>query len=292
MNNSNPLQSGTSTYMASARYRPHPLPLDLANPRLASNDAYAVKFQEILRDGESLVIARVKVSTPIEHAFVLRRLDTGAISLTSMFRAAFPGAPLNAEKNECRWVKTAYDTSGANREGGALFSGTWVPTAVAQELAPSYRLDHVLKLLLAAEPTPSLELYRGARTMTEPRSSIPARNTSRPRYHGSVHTAEPHLPNVSRRGYAKAPTLVPRRTPVGDLSTTGFLPAPTVSGRAPRHAYNGVAGPILHARDTDGGRSSGSDARAVGRRYIIYWDLVVAAVLSAILALVCYRVLC
>jgi hypothetical protein len=44
---------------------------------------------------------------PNEHAFVLRRYDTGAISVTTMFKAAFPGATEEEEEREMRWVSLA-----------------------------------------------------------------------------------------------------------------------------------------------------------------------------------------
>lgn len=38
------------------------------------------------------------------HAFILRRYDTNAISLTTMFKVAFPGASEEDEKREMDWV--------------------------------------------------------------------------------------------------------------------------------------------------------------------------------------------
>lgn len=39
-----------------------------------------------------------------EHAFILRRYDTGAISVTTMYKAAFPTASQEEEDREMRWV--------------------------------------------------------------------------------------------------------------------------------------------------------------------------------------------
>lgn len=41
---------------------------------------------------------------PTQHAFILRRYDTNAISLTTMFKVAFPGATDEEEKKEMDWV--------------------------------------------------------------------------------------------------------------------------------------------------------------------------------------------
>ena len=38
------------------------------------------------------------------HAFILRRYDTNAVSLTTMFKVAFPGATEEEEKREMEWV--------------------------------------------------------------------------------------------------------------------------------------------------------------------------------------------
>lgn len=105
---------------------------------LEDPDALVVKFQTIVRDGKEIVVGRLKVATvsilffltspsltdvslspyfracclqnlpaPNEHAFILRRYDTGAISVTTMFKAAFPGATEEEEEREMRWVSRA-----------------------------------------------------------------------------------------------------------------------------------------------------------------------------------------
>ena len=38
------------------------------------------------------------------HAFILRRYDTNAISLTTMYKVAFPGATEEDERREMDWV--------------------------------------------------------------------------------------------------------------------------------------------------------------------------------------------
>lgn len=85
-------------------------------------DATIVKFQTIVREGKEIIIGRIKVLTvrPIhnrwcpadiapqnhgaQHAFILRRYDTNAVSLTTMFKVAFPGSTDDEEKREMDWV--------------------------------------------------------------------------------------------------------------------------------------------------------------------------------------------
>ena len=40
------------------------------------------------------------------HAFILRRYDTNAISLTTMYKVAFPGASEEDERREMEWVSS------------------------------------------------------------------------------------------------------------------------------------------------------------------------------------------
>jgi hypothetical protein len=48
------------------------------------------------------------------HAFILRRYDTDAISLTTMYKVAFPGASEDDEKREMDWVSRSRN-SGISR---------------------------------------------------------------------------------------------------------------------------------------------------------------------------------
>jgi hypothetical protein len=56
---------------------------------------------------DSYIISYQDLPAPNEHAFILRRYDTGAISVTTMFKAAFPGATEEEEEREMRWVSPA-----------------------------------------------------------------------------------------------------------------------------------------------------------------------------------------
>lgn len=74
-------------------------------------DTAIVKFQTIVREGKEIVVGRIKVPTPgsSSHAFILRRYDTQAISLTTMYKVAFPEAPDEDEKREMDWVSLSGD---------------------------------------------------------------------------------------------------------------------------------------------------------------------------------------
>jgi hypothetical protein len=103
------------------------------------------------------------------HAFILRRYDTGAISLTTMFKAAFPTASEEYEKAEAAWVRANFDVSGANGSAGAdgipklRLNGTWVGAAVAQYIAPAYGLGHILTSLIEARPDPKQEYRKSSK---------------------------------------------------------------------------------------------------------------------------------
>jgi len=161
-----------------------------------------VKFQEILREGQTIVVGRLKITTPVNpgHAFILRRYDTGAISLTTMFKAAFPTAPEEAEKIESTWVRANYDVSGANGSAGAdgipklRLNGTWVSVALAQHIAPEYGLENILKPLIAAQPDPKQEYRKSSKSAATATQSTPP--------------AEAGTPSAPKRRRALSPATV------------------------------------------------------------------------------------
>jgi hypothetical protein len=65
---------------------------------------------------------------PLEHAFILRRYDTGAISVTTMYKAAFPSATQEDEDREMKWIKSSFDMSGMNGSrtcAAVKLAGNW-----------------------------------------------------------------------------------------------------------------------------------------------------------------------
>ena len=69
---------------------------------------------------------------------MLRRYDTGSISLTTMWKAAFPTASAAAEKDETSWVKKHFDISGPAEI--IRLAGTWLPIPIARQLGAEYKL--------------------------------------------------------------------------------------------------------------------------------------------------------
>lgn len=121
---------------------------------------------------------------PAGHAFILRRLDTGAISLTTMFRTAFPTAPEDVERKEAAWVKSTFDTAGANKSGKARFAGTWVTPDVALAIAKDYGLELVIAPLTEASPDPNMVYRKSQKTLQQqptPVASPVAHTTGTPR---------------------------------------------------------------------------------------------------------------
>jgi len=105
---------------------------ELRNTHLSHlpDDVTIVKFQTIVREAREIVVGRIKVPTPGNnpHAFILRRYDTDAISLTTMYKVAFPGATEEDERREMDWVRSSYDTSNTNgsRDCDAVrLAGQW-----------------------------------------------------------------------------------------------------------------------------------------------------------------------
>ncbi|KAG8763653.1 hypothetical protein FRC11_014630 [Ceratobasidium sp. 423] len=163
------MNSPTKFTPKSAVPRP-PLPSHAFNPLIASMDKAEptpVKFQVITREGQDIIVGRVKIPTPNgNHAFILRRFDTGAISLSTMFRAAFPAAGDEAEKVDSNWVKTNFDLTGANGGGKLRLAGTWVPPALAVHLASSYSLAQVIYPLAEAQPDATASYRKSSRHTT------------------------------------------------------------------------------------------------------------------------------
>jgi len=119
-----------------------------------------------------------------------------------MFKAAFPSAPEEHERNEAAWVRANFDVTGANGNAGAdgvpklRLNGTWVATPVAQFVAHAYGLSHILMPLIEARPDPNQEYRKSSKpspngaTQTAPLSPKDAPTPSAPkRRKGSPATA-------------------------------------------------------------------------------------------------------
>ncbi|KAF5327693.1 hypothetical protein D9619_004848 [Psilocybe cf. subviscida] len=147
-----------------------PVPVRYANPKI-THDRHLppVKYQILNCQGKDILVGRLKVETPTEtgHAFILRRFDTQAISLTTMFRAAFPNAPETDEKAEVNWVREHYDLSGNNGSTKDMhitrLAGTWVSPAVALELGEDYGLGALINIVVEAKPDPAANYRRSGK---------------------------------------------------------------------------------------------------------------------------------
>ncbi|KAI0685520.1 hypothetical protein BC835DRAFT_514654 [Cytidiella melzeri] len=175
----------------------------------------------------------MKIPTPNNHAFILRRLDTGAVSSTTMFRAAFPTATEEAERAESSWVKTRWNVSGANKQGSARFAGTWVTPDVAVELAQDYRLTPVIETLISASPDPTVVFRKSGKALQQPTPVA------------SPVSAATHLgdtPPVKRRREAS-----PATTPTRSQIPVPSQPTPR-RGATPQRAAATLASPRRSAR--------------------------------------------
>ncbi|KAG1733598.1 uncharacterized protein EDB91DRAFT_1148298 [Suillus paluster] len=205
------------------------LPFKNQNPHISSLDLSKlppVKYQSLDRDGHEVLVGRMKIPTPGGHAFILRRFDTGAISLTTMFRAAFPTASEADERRETVWVKDTYDLAGNNgstKEPSIVrLAGTWVSPDIAlrPEFAQTYGLGGVIPHVAKATPDPSAA-YRRSSTKTTPKAvprSSPAATSNLPTPAPSI-----TLPTPKRRREASP---VPAANP-----PPSSLPPPRRSAR-------------------------------------------------------------
>lgn len=103
------------------------------------------------------------------HAFMLRRYDTNAISLSTMYKVAFPGATEEDERREMDWasrlgeqsswqIKSSYDirnTNGGRGCDAVRLAGQWwvtirisltcrISRQLAIHLAPAYGLAELV----------------------------------------------------------------------------------------------------------------------------------------------------
>lgn len=177
----------------------------------------------------------MKIDTPSSsgHAFILRRYDTGAISATTMFRAAFPAATESEEKGELQFVKDMFDTTGCNGSSRephiTRLAGTWLPPSSAVELAAVYSMEELIADMAASEPSPEGNYRRSGRSAggnTASPASAPApaptkqENTpvkppsKRRRQESPVQRAASPAPTPARRSARSAQTPPPRYSSV------------------------------------------------------------------------------
>ena len=139
-----------------------------------------------------------------------------------MFRAAFPSASEDAEKNEASWVKANFDSQGANGSTGntALrLAGTWVTTDVALTLAEAYNLEHIVRPLAEANPDPGQEYRRSTKPDMATNTPV-TRPTTAPEPVVLPPTPTPTVPNpTKRRRGAREPSPLTSNPPQNDALT-------------------------------------------------------------------------
>ncbi|KII89936.1 hypothetical protein PLICRDRAFT_91077 [Plicaturopsis crispa FD-325 SS-3] len=228
------------------------LPVKLFNHIINTVEAAHVlpemKYQTLRRDEQDILVGRVKIPTPNGHAFILRRFDTGAISLTTMFRAAYPKASQAAETREMEWAKQTYDIEGNNGSQEypdvVRLAGTWVDTDTAKIFADAYSLPNVIGVMIAAQPDPGAVYRRSKRSTDTTAASSPKAPRARGLPSSTTSTESPSSPSVPnpakrRKESSPAPAAIPanpaavasppRRSTRTKSPTPHFQSAPSIS---------------------------------------------------------------
>ncbi|RXK39502.1 hypothetical protein M231_03171 [Tremella mesenterica] len=214
--------SDQNTHSGQVQYDLTPTPHSLNRPRLPEDkrnqflvnlpeDVTVVKFQTIVREGKEIVVGRIKVpiAAANRHAFILRRYDTNAISLTTMFKVAFPGASEEDEKREMSWVESTYDTRNTNGGRGSSdvrLAGQWVSGHLAIHLAPAYGISNLVTALARAVPDPTVVYHKSRR------SQAAAEHIARGKTPPAAVTPTPIVPSMSSET-TPAPKRVRRQSP-------------------------------------------------------------------------------
>ncbi|KAL1746928.1 hypothetical protein HDZ31DRAFT_80860 [Schizophyllum fasciatum] len=222
------------------------LPVRYANPKiqhlLSSGDPLPpVKYQVLSCQGTDIVVGRMKVETPTTsgHSFILRRFDTGAISLTTMYRAAFPDGPEDIEKSEYQWVKETFDLAGTNGSSRDTsiprLAGTWVPPEVALELSQEYAITPLISILVESKPEPGVHYRKSAKSA--------ASTTAAPANPPPPAIAPPRFLNGVPASPAAASPPSKRRKESSPGPSPGPLPVVTPGKTAPRRSNRTRASP-------------------------------------------------
>ncbi|KAF5367433.1 hypothetical protein D9758_003677 [Tetrapyrgos nigripes] len=230
-----------------------PLPAQSANPHLQSTlDSGVlplVKYQILNCRGQDILVGRMKIETPTVytfrspsglpltdpsilllsrqpngHAFILRRYDTKAVSLSSMFRAAFPTSTEAEEHAEVQWVKETYDLSGTNGNSKEThivrLSGTWVNPSLALELGKAYKLGALISAVVEANPDPDANYRRSGKSAAGANGTVPTtKPPSTTATKSSIKAESPTAPNPPKRRKesSPAPAIVSESSTTTDM---------------------------------------------------------------------------
>ncbi|KAF9475395.1 hypothetical protein BDN70DRAFT_883763 [Pholiota conissans] len=211
------------------------LPVRYANPNIKDHlkapNLPPVKYQILNCQGKDILVGRLKIETPTDtgHAFILRRFDTGAISLTTMFRAAFPNASDSDERQEIQWVRDTYDLSGNNGSTKdahiTRLAGTWVSPSVALELGKAYALNEIIEAVVQATPDPNGNYRRSGKAAA---NATPTQPTITPAK--GISPTESTFSALSTTAVVEGPTSVVVSKPP---SAARSLPTPSPTANIP-----------------------------------------------------------
>ncbi|KAG6872675.1 hypothetical protein C0995_007784 [Termitomyces sp. Mi166 len=198
-----------------------------------------VKYQILTCQGKNILVGRMKIETPTPtgHAFILRRFDTEAVSLTTMFRAAFPNAPDHDEKSELQWVKENYDLSknngGPHNTEVTRLAGTWVSPAIARILGEAYGLGELITAVVEASPDPNANYRRSQKSAKEAPVTAIVKPTPVSNAAATLPTPSPTAqPNPTKRRKESSPAPAP--APASPTtSPTKVLPRRSSRTRSP-----------------------------------------------------------
>ncbi|TEB33388.1 hypothetical protein FA13DRAFT_1686136 [Coprinellus micaceus] len=196
------------------------LPVKHANPYLKNATSLPpVKYQILSCQGAEILVGRLKIEVPEGgHAFILRRFDTDAISVTTMFRAAFPTSSEADERVEVQYIRDNFDLAGNNGSSRephlTRLAGTWVNCATAMELAGDYGLGSLVNQMVAATPDPNANYRRSQKGQSNQAAATTTTTTT------TTHTiAQTHA--------------IVNGSPVKPSSKTSALPTPSPTSGEP-----------------------------------------------------------
>lgn len=211
----------------------------------------------------------MKIPTPTGHAFVLRRFDTGAISLTTMYRAAFPSCTEADEKLEMAHVKDNFNLFGQNGSSKephiVRLAGIWVSAEVARQFATSYKMEGVVEAMVAAHPDVQTPHRRSTKATPKKAAAAPSTQESpaakRRKESSPAAAAAPSAPapaalvvsptRRSTRARSPPPSHVPQTISAVISTTTSANSSPTSTRKSARKSAVAAASSTQGVIDED-----------------------------------------
>lgn len=194
-----------------------------------------VKYQILSCQGAEILVGRLKIEIPDGgHAFILRRFDTNALSVTTMFRAAFPTSSEADERAEITWVKDNHDLLGNNGSSKephlTRLAGTWVGPELAMELAESYGLSDLVHSMVVAKPDPKAAYRRSHKSNAASANGTPT--TAQPTQHAAAN-GSPVKPAAAGTHQKPPSKTLPTPSPTGPATKRRREASPAPPTEAP-----------------------------------------------------------